>query len=338
MSVEYYRNLLRSVFEGKKCILCTGPLAGQGKHIKTLRELGATSFLILADGEGTGEIPTGEDVFWEIVVEGQVADMMTGLRRYDEALRNPSEEVRAAVDKFDPDCEAIVLAAHISDVQHILGRVRLGAREPSWAALEDKVIIDEFWDQVGILRAPAAILESKDLDACLQAAQELDEGAGTIWAGDAREGYNGGASYLRYIRPGDDTKEAHSFFREHCDRLRIMPFLRGIPCSIHGVVLPDDVLAFRPVEMVVLQRANSQKLLYAGFSTFWDPPEEDREQMREIARRVGLALRESVGYRGAFTVDGILTAGLLAHGTKSSERRCFWVAHKSRGRAAPYAA
>ena len=44
-----------------------------------------------------------------------------------------------------------------------------------------------------------------------------------------------------------------------------MPFLEGIPCSIHGVVFHPD-------------------------------------------RRVGAGLRERVGYRGAFTVDGVLAA------------------------------
>ncbi|HSK36501.1 MAG TPA: hypothetical protein VLA80_07175 [Actinomycetota bacterium] len=34
----------------------------------------------------------------------------------------------------------------------------------------------------------------------------------------------------------------------------------------------------------------------------------DREAMRGLARRVGNGLRERVGYRGAFTVDGVLTA------------------------------
>ena len=51
-----------------------------------------------------------------------------------------------------------------------------------------------------------------------------------------------------------------------------MPFLEGIPCSIHGVVFPDGVATFRPVEMVTLRRPGSNRLHYAGAATFWDPP------------------------------------------------------------------
>src|SRR3712207_3775703 len=87
-----------------------------------------------------------------------------------------------------------------------------------------------------------------------------------------------------------------------------MPFLEGIPGSIHGVVFPDAVAAFRPVEMVTLRRPGSGRLRYAGAATFWDPTRADREVMRDLARRVGAGLRDRVGYRGAFTVDGVLAA------------------------------
>jgi hypothetical protein len=87
-----------------------------------------------------------------------------------------------------------------------------------------------------------------------------------------------------------------------------MPFLEGVPCSIHGVVFPDGVATFRPVEMVTLRRPGSSRLRYAGAATFWDPPAADREVMRDLARQVGDGLRQRVGYRGAFTVDGVLTA------------------------------
>ena len=32
-----------------------------------------------------------------------------------------------------------------------------------------------------------------------------------------------------------------------------MPFLDGVPCSIHGLVLPDGTAAFRPVEISILR-------------------------------------------------------------------------------------
>jgi hypothetical protein len=93
--------------------------------------------------------------------------------------------------------------------------------------------------------------------------------------------------------------------RAHCDRVRVMPFLEGIPCSIHGMVFRGYVAALRPVEMVTLRRGH--EFFYAGASTYWDPPDADRVAMRDVARRVGEALRERVDFRGAFTVDGVMT-------------------------------
>jgi len=86
-----------------------------------------------------------------------------------------------------------------------------------------------------------------------------------------------------------------------------MPFLEGIPCSIHGIVFPWIVTAFRPVELVTLRRPGPERLLYAGTATFWDPADSDREEMRALARRVGECLRKRVGFRGLFTVDGVMS-------------------------------
>jgi biotin carboxylase len=48
-------------------------------------------------------------------------------------------------------------------------------------------------------------------------------------------------------------------------------------------------------------------MVYAGTATFYDPPPEARHEMRAAARRVGDGLRERIGFRGAFTVDGVIT-------------------------------
>ena len=142
------------------------------------------------------------------------------------------------------------------------------------------------------------------------AARDVDQGLGTVWSGDAREGFNGGGEYVRWVRDDRQARDAGEFFAAHCDRVRVMPFLDGVPCSIHGVVFPDGVAALRPVEMVTLRRtgAASNQFVYGGMSTHWDPPDADREAMREVARRVATRLAEQVGYRGGFSVDGVLTA------------------------------
>jgi hypothetical protein len=63
--------------------------------------------------------------------------------------------------------------------------------------------------------------------------------------------------------------------------------------------------------MVTLRRPPNHPrgaFFYAGCSTFFDPPPATRASMREIARTTGALLRAEVGFRGAFTVDGVATA------------------------------
>ena len=135
---------------------------------------------------------------------------------------------------------------------------------------------------------------------------KLDRGLGTVWAADAREGTHGGGMGLRWVRHGDDGRESFVELSRMADRIRVMPFLEGIPANIHGIVFPDSVAVFRPVEMVVLRPISGDRLHYAGCATAFDPLPEDREAMRDLAYRVGAALREAVGYRGPFGIDGIL--------------------------------
>ena len=135
----------------------------------------------------------------------------------------------------------------------------------------------------------------------------FDGGDGVVLAIDAQEGWTGGGHGVRRVRRAGDLGAALSDWVGNDRYVRVMPFLEGIPCSIHGIVFPNDVIALRPVEMIVLRTADGA-FFYAGCSSFWDPPEADRASMRAIARAVGERLREEVDYRGAFTIDGVMTA------------------------------
>ncbi len=131
---------------------------------------------------------------------------------------------------------------------------------------------------------------------------------GAVWSGDARDGFNGGGNYVRWVPDDDARTAAYAFFAPRCDRVRVMPFLDGVPCSIHGFVLPDGTAALRPVEIAILRNVTERTFVYGGLGTTWDPPSADREEMRAIARRVGAHLQAAHGYRGAFGIDGVLTA------------------------------
>jgi hypothetical protein len=187
----------------------------------------------------------------------------------------------------------------------VLGRPVLGGRPASWLALEDKLLAEQVWEAVDARHVAARVVpvEPALLDV---AAEALDVGHGTVWAGDARDGFNGGGEFTRWVVSARDRAQALAFFAPRCDRVRVMPFLEGVPCSIHGIVLPDGTAAFRPVELAIL-RSPGRQFVYGGQGTSWDPPAADREEMRELVRRTGEHLRAGVGYRGGFGIDGILT-------------------------------
>jgi len=297
---------LRPLFAGRKVVVTGGPLAAMTGTCRRLRELGAERPFLLATGTGTGELPGPEEAEW-CVVEVRAPDVVAEIRAAMKLLRLLPSDVVDALDRWDPDRRALVLSPMFNELPAIAGRRVFGPRRPAWRRLEDKVVVDDLWDDLGVPRAPSQVV-GVEPDALWAAARRLDRGAGTAWAGDARQGFHGGALCLRWVRDEQDAAEAVAFLAARCDQARVMPFLEGIPCSIHGMVFPDAVAAFRPVELVTLRRPGSNRLLYAGAATFWDPPDADREAMRDLARRVGAGLRERVGYRGAFTVDGVLAA------------------------------
>jgi len=302
----YYRELLRPLFEKRRFILIGGPVAGLRGLCNAVRQLGAEKPFLLGTSLGTGSLPNeGGPPYHSAGI--RAANVIESMRAYEAWLEDVPDEVRRALDRYDPEHEARALGLIImGPIEAVAGRPLYARRAPLWAELEDKVVIDGFWDGIGVPRAPSKVVRS-DGAALRGAAWCLDRGDGTVWAGDAREGTNGGGVFVRWVKDESDANNAERFFTSHCDRVRVMPFLDGIPCSIHGIVFPDGVSVFRPVEGIVLRRGDRTELCYAGMATYWDPPDADREAIRELARHTGTALREQLGYRGPFTIDGVLT-------------------------------
>lgn len=286
-----YRELLRPVFAGRRVLLVGGPVQGKTPIVALLNELGAAGCLVVGS-MGTGAEPDAECV----LVAVTAADMVAEFRRWEALYADPPDEVRAAVARFDPD---LVLLQPFDASTTFDGRPGFGARRPEWTALEDKTVIDAFWDSIGVARPPSRVVPVEDLS---------DEPFGTVWAGDASDGFHGGGVLVHWVRDERDAATAIAAFTGRCRTARVAPFLEGVPCGVHGFVTGTGVAVFRPVELVTLRSPTPPALRYAGVSTTWDPPPERREELREVARVVGEALAERVGYRGAFTVDGIMTA------------------------------
>jgi hypothetical protein len=303
----HYQELFRGIFKDRQVIIVGLPLAGTTDAVARFRRFGSPPCLVIASGPGTGPFPSPEDAHWMILTH-RSADVVAELHSVEALMANPPREVAAAMDRYDPDRRALILAPIVTlgpIPSTMAGRQVWGARPAASLALEDKTQIDAFWDRLGVTRSPS-LIAPLSIGAARGAYHQLDRGHGTVWAGDARDGLHGGAHLIRWVRSETDITDALGFFGKHCDRVRIMPFLEGVPCSIHGLVFPDYVATIRPVELVTLRPTNSPKFLYAGAATYWDPTDADRDYMREVARHVGEALRAQVG-PGTFTIDGVMT-------------------------------
>jgi hypothetical protein len=307
VDAAHYQELFRGLFQRRRIIIVGLPLAGTLDAVTRFRKLGSDRCLVLATGPGTGTFPSPDDADW-IILEHRSPDVVTELHAVEALMANPPAAVIAAMDRYDPDRRALVLAPVVTlgpIPAQMVGRRVWGARPAASLALEDKTRIDAFWDRIGVERSPF-VLAPLSISAVRGASDRMDRGSGTVWAGDAREGLHGGAHLIRWVRSESDLSDALRFFSERCDQVRIMPFLEGIPCSIHGLVFRDDIVTIRPVELITLRPRNSAKFLYAGAATYWDPRDADREYMRAVARNVGEAYRAQVG-PGTFTVDGVMT-------------------------------
>lgn len=309
MSAEsdpHHVQLLRDHLAGRRVIVLLDVLVASAAYATRLRELGVEEMLLVSGSRGTGEIDA--EVERDALVLGTGGDdLMAAIRAFEAAVSDPPRELREAIDAFDPAGEALVITTMFSSRRHVCGRDVFGARDPRWLELEDKTTVDALWDAAGVPRAPSAIVAC-DLDELVRASGTLDRGLGTVWVADNREGWHGGGSGLRWVRTHADAEAAAAHLAGIADVVRVMPFLEGRPCSIHGWVLGDDVIASRPCEAVMWREPTASRLWYGGAAaTTWRPDGAAATEMRHIARQVGEHLREIVDYRGVFTVDGVLT-------------------------------
>ncbi len=298
---------LGRLYDGRPVILGPGVLAGYTSTVATLRERGCR-VLVLSTTRGAGDVPGRDDCAVVDLAVAPAASATDELRAVDHLAHHLPDHAVAAIEEFDPERQAIWNTGHfVTDDEPILGRQVVGGRPAAWLRMEDKILAEQIWAAAGVPAEPHAVVPV-DREALAEATVRVAGPLGAVWSGDARDGFNGAGNYVRWVADDGDQEAAYAFFEPRCDRVRVMPFLDGVPCSIHGIVLLDGTAVFRPVEIAMLRKAGTRQLVYGGLSTFWDPPAADRDEMRALARRVGDHLQAEYSYRGAFGIDGVLTA------------------------------
>ncbi|MEM7433995.1 MAG: hypothetical protein AAF436_02505 [Myxococcota bacterium] len=306
--IQEYRAMVEPVVGARRWLLFSQHVVSLGGLARRLRSLGAGRPMLVGALMGTGELlPEEEATHVLIPPDRQPADISESFRDFERGLATPPAEVQSRVDAWDPDRRAVAAAMVVlSDVPSVAGRKRFGRRSTRWGALENKVVVDEFWDRCGVARAPAQIVAAEP-DALDRAARELDRGSGTVWAGDTTSYVHGGGDGTRWVRTRQDFDDVARSFGSLFQSVRVMPFVEGVPCSIHGVVFGTEIAVLRPIELVILRRPGASQFVYSGFNSYWHPGVAAATSMRDIARRVGETLRDSLDYRGPYTIDGIMT-------------------------------
>ena len=301
------RRVVRSVqaaYADRPWLVATDIVQSATRIGAILQGLGASRVFAIGASMGTGEMTEG--VEWACL-DVRASGVMQGIRASEKAMSALPHALQARIDAWDPQRQARSVRALFSTGGAVGGRKSWGGRPDDWLALEDKTVIDALWDACGVPRQPAEVVDA-DLDALLAAHGRLDQGHGTVWAADNREGWHGGASGTRWVHDLSRARIEAAWMAEHAWKVRVMPFVEGVPCSIHGIVFDDHVVALRPCEMIVFRQPSTGSFKYGRAASFWDPRPEDRAQMRAMTRRVGAHLRQTVGYRGTFTIDGVMGA------------------------------
>ena len=303
---EPWWELLADVLGGRPVVLAVETVGAATPVVRDLERLGAGPVAVVAPaGRGSGAPP---DLPSEQVVTGAVhgATPLATSRAVQQVFADPPAEVVALVERIDPRRRGVAVGLGANEVASLAGRPFLSYRRAAWQAYDDKTVVDGLWDRAGVPRAPCETV-ALEPTALRAAARRLDAGHGTVWAADASAGWHAGAELVRRVTDGAAARAAIDSFGGRSRTVRVMPFLDGIPCSIHGIVFGDRVVALRPLELLVLGGSDG-RFVYTGCSSFWDPPADDPRQLTAVAHAVGRRLAVEVGFRGAFTVDGVMTA------------------------------
>ncbi|MER6618285.1 hypothetical protein [Streptomyces xantholiticus] len=291
-------------YRGRKVVLLGREVPQYRLRVQALAAMGSQAPFIVGNGIGRGEVPDG--VAGYCTAELGTVTFTDTARATDRLLADPPAHVLAALDAYDPEGTAIVLAESNVTRATMAGRQVADGRPAEWAALEDKLTVERIWDELGVYRLPFEVVPAAG-EALRAAHERLDLGHGTVWYRDMEGGVQVTFEQARWVRDAAGLAEATAAVVQECRQVKVSPFLPGTPCGINGFVLADGVVVLRPFEELVLEGPERSQLVYAGCSTHFDPEPEIRDGMRDLARAVGSLMHRETGFRGAFSIGGVRT-------------------------------
>jgi hypothetical protein len=297
--------VLHRTFSSRPWLAVSDIDQGAAATAAALLEAGATEVLSVGVSRGIGGVDPSVNL---LRFDHPLGDtVMDSIREADRLIRNPPRSILEAVNLWDSDTRALAIVDFLFAGGTVCGRPTFGARLRRWEELEDKTLMAELVSSAGLGGTAAQVVSLTDQDALTTAHTELASDLGTVWAVDNSAGWHGGGHGTYWVVDQEAARlHSESLSAGHSE-VRVMPFLEGIPCSIHGMVHNGEAIAFRPMELFVYRDPAEHRLVYAKAGSYWDPSTQDRHSMRMAARRLGAELHRRVAYRGVFTLDGIMS-------------------------------
>ena len=307
---------IAAAFRGRIVVLIELSATVAAERAAKLRALGCLDVLPVCAGTTAPETSGNES---GMIVLGLNGDAVEVLALLPELLMRPPAQVREWLRSRDPDAGALVLlppAVRWRDGT-VWGRSVFGHRPEAWEKWEDKTFSVAHLARIAPTRTAYRVCSTELKNLQESARSVLCEQAGlgatprvdgTVWSADASIVLTGMSAGSRWVRTKNDETAAAAELRRVGPTCRVMPFVEGVPWSIHAVVgMAGDVAVGRPVEILTLRRPEAPRLLWVGNSTTWRPGRLIEEQSEQLAYAVARQLIEKVDYRGAFSVDGVAT-------------------------------
>jgi hypothetical protein len=304
--LELAKDALHEFWDGRRAGLLLPRLKRASQRlVEELVACGASVEVVVSYGSGALSLPDAK--FWQVEQEG-LPGHPDDDQTFHRWLSAPSLRFERWLADVDPACTLTFVGDSWTELPKLLGRPIHGWRRAQWAALEDKTNIDALWSEVGV-PSPRFEIAACRRDVVGPIVSRLDRGLGVVVAIDATHGYSSGAAGLAWVRTAGELDAVLDRFSERSKRVRVAEFLPGMPCSLLAMVMEEGVAVFEPIEIITLADLSTGELGFCGSSNRWRPDVQTRDLLRSTARRVGEFLASTLGYRGMFSIDGILSDG-----------------------------
>ncbi|MGW4499113.1 hypothetical protein ACWENR_10925 [Micromonospora sp. NPDC004336] len=291
-----------SFYRGRRTVLVGRPLVAYGATVATLRSWGAEPPLVVADGRGQGNPPSGIDGVYLVDLGAREPGALAAATQ--RLLDAPPEALVARLDRYDPEHRALLLCDSNITGTEFAGRVLADGRSVCCAQWDRPARWSKFCAEVGLAQPRSALVPAAESPAGVGDGLDLGFGVLCQLEPDADNSYPADATYL--ARTARDWQTIADVAAVGRSEVRLTPVLPGIHCGVPGFVLADGVVTLAPVAEIWLRDPSTARLRWAGCSTYLEVDPVAAQSARAVADRIGQYLRDRCGYRGAFHVTGVL--------------------------------